>query len=391
MAAINILAFSGEYLPGYKGGGPIRTLANMVDHLGEDFSFHIIAGDRDLGDLDPYPGVITDSWQTVGKARVYYLSSENRSMKALGELINSTPHDIIYLSSFFSPVFTIKPLILRRRGLIPRVPLLIAPRGQFSSGAMKIKMRKKLFYLTLSKRLGLFKQVVWQASSPYEKEDILRCMGSSVNIWVAPDLPLLPPTGVDSRREGESPREKAPGLLKVIFLSRVSPMKNLKGALEILKDTDGKIQLDIVGPLEDQDYWGECQKIIRGMPENITVGYKGTLPHDQVTSTFKEYHLFFLPTLGENFGHVILESLAAGCPVLISDRTLWRDLEKNGVGWALPLENPGLFREALETMVAMEGKTHRQMSQRAVEYGLRFCRDESILEKNRQLFIQCLG
>jgi hypothetical protein len=34
---VYILVITGYYLPGYKGGGPIRTLANMVDRLGSRF------------------------------------------------------------------------------------------------------------------------------------------------------------------------------------------------------------------------------------------------------------------------------------------------------------------------------------------------------------------
>ena len=52
-----------------------------------------------------------------------------------------------------------------------------------------------------------------------------------------------------------------------------------------------------------------------------------------------EYHFFILPTLGENFGHVFIEALAAGCPLIISNRTPWLELEKKGIGWDIPLEN----------------------------------------------------
>jgi hypothetical protein len=44
-----------------------------------------------------------------------------------------------------------------------------------------------------------------------------------------------------------------------------------------------------------------------------------------------EYDLFLFPTLGENYGHVISEALASGCPVVISDQTPWRNLEAEGI------------------------------------------------------------
>jgi len=55
-----ILTFVGYYLPGYKAGGPIRTVANMVERLGNDFQFKIVTADRDLGDTDNYSSVKID-------------------------------------------------------------------------------------------------------------------------------------------------------------------------------------------------------------------------------------------------------------------------------------------------------------------------------------------
>ena len=49
-----ILIFIDWFLPAYKAGGPIRSIANLVDHLSESFKFYIITGDRDLGDENSF-------------------------------------------------------------------------------------------------------------------------------------------------------------------------------------------------------------------------------------------------------------------------------------------------------------------------------------------------
>lgn len=36
-----ILTFTGHYLPGVNGGGPIRTIISMVEALGDEFDFRI--------------------------------------------------------------------------------------------------------------------------------------------------------------------------------------------------------------------------------------------------------------------------------------------------------------------------------------------------------------
>ena len=57
---LKILTFIGWYLPGYRGGGPTRTLANMVDRLGDEFEFKIVTSDRDSKDTKSYPCIMVD-------------------------------------------------------------------------------------------------------------------------------------------------------------------------------------------------------------------------------------------------------------------------------------------------------------------------------------------
>lgn len=45
-----ILILAGRYLPGYKDGGPLRTLINLTDALGDEYEFYIACFDRDQGE-----------------------------------------------------------------------------------------------------------------------------------------------------------------------------------------------------------------------------------------------------------------------------------------------------------------------------------------------------
>ena len=105
----------------------------------------------------------------------------------------------------------------------------------------------------------------------------------------------------------------------------------------------------------------------------------------------REHDLFFLPTLGENFGHVILEAFCAGCPVLISDQTPWRDLQGKGIGWDLPLDRPDLFQDVLQNCVDMNSLEYVKWSDRAREYGFQVTTGDKVVEQNRQLFQYAVG
>ena len=106
-----ILTFAQHYLPGYRAGGPIRTIANMVERLGNEFEFRIVTSDRDLGDDHPYEGVQIDSWVPCGQAFVRYVSPRGFGLRKIRNIIRSTPHDLIYLNSFLNSRFTQQVLI----------------------------------------------------------------------------------------------------------------------------------------------------------------------------------------------------------------------------------------------------------------------------------------
>jgi glycosyltransferase involved in cell wall biosynthesis len=382
-----ILIFSGGYLPGCRGGGPIRSISNLVDALGDEFDFKIVAMDRDLGSSESYAGVKNNSWQRVRKAEVFYISPGNLSFPFLRRLINANIHDVLYLNSFFSPGFTIKPLLLRRLGLIKEEKAIIAPRGEFSRGALKIKPIKKKTFIYLAKLLDLYRNVLWQASSVQEKDDILAVFKKAqVFIASVPILDVSNSNKLDSPHPIKASDTKRPGKLKVVFLSRISTKKNLYGALKMMQSVSGEVLFNIYGPLEEKHYWEKCQRVVDELPANIRVQYKGAIGHDEVAEVFSDHDLFLFPTHGENFGHVIIEALVSGCPVLISDQTPWRDLDVAGVGWDLPLDNPKRFTNILQRCVDMGSDELRAFSQRAREYGLKKSINEISVQQNRDMF-----
>jgi len=377
-----ILTFVGCYFPGYKFGGQVRTTTNMVDHLGDEFDFRIVTMDRDFLDTEPYPDVEADAWNQVGKAQVFYCAPSHRSLFFLRRLLSKTAYDVLYLHGFFDPVFTIKLLLLRCMKMIPKRPVVLAPHGEFSRGAVNIKAWKKKPYLVCAKVLGLYRNLVWHASATYEAADIKTIMGNTAsNIVVAINLSPLS----DKSPEPQWP-DKSTECLRVAFLSRVSPKKNLDYALNVLKNVRVRVCYDIYGTLEDRSYWASCRKIINAMPGNVAVEYKGEVPHDKVCDILHGYDLFFFPTRGENYGYVIHEALTAGLPVLISDQTPWRNLPEKGVGWDLQLDDPSAFIRRIEEVAHMDVAAHKKLRNCAWEYG-RQSQNDDALQANRCLFL----
>lgn len=378
-----ILTFVGGYLPGFKAGGPIRSLANMVDQLGNEFDFRVIAPDRDLGDSSAFPGVAIDAWNTVGKAQVFYRSPGEAGWRALIASLRSTDYDLIYLNSFFSFGGSLRPLLYRRLGNLRKSPVLLAPRGEFSPGALALKPFKKRAFIRLARALNFYSAINFQASSEHEAADITRALGAksvnvASNISVASDLSHRP-DAARRQKHHQHPHVRA------VFLSRLSPKKNLEGALAILATTSVPVSYDIYGPVENTEYWNKCLRLIKKLPDNISVNYKGELRPEAVSSTLAEYDLFFFPTLGENYGHVIREALSAGLPVLISDQTPWRDLTAKGAGADLSLEEPEAFSAWIEALSRLSPSEQQAMRKAARRLGNDQVKAKRDLEANRAM------
>lgn len=383
-----MLVFVPYYIPGYKSGGPIQTVANMVDFMGDDINFYIITSDRDFDDKKPYSNVKVDKWNNVGKAKVFYASKNMMKIAMLSKIVDNISYDVMYLNSFFHPVFSLKPLLARRLGLLHRHPVVIAPRGEFSKGAYALKKKKKALFRWVFHKLGLYRNVIWQASSQFEVGDIQRVMNVALEkIFTAPNLVSI--MNVSEVIELSYERRISP--LKIIFLSRVSPKKNLDFALQVLHQVNVPIEFDVYGYREDLKYWKVCQKLIDTLPENININVMGAIEHSLVVNTMAKYDLFFLPTQGENFGHVIAEAMASGTPVLISDTTPWRGLEQKGVGWDLPLENKQKFVSAIESASHKDSTTYFKWRNRVREYFLENNKDNAVLNANRELFMRAIN
>src|SRR5262245_37382162 len=63
-----IAAVVEHYLPGFRAGGPMQSVAALVQQLGHEIEFYVITRDRDEGDRAAYPGLHTGEFKSLGKA-----------------------------------------------------------------------------------------------------------------------------------------------------------------------------------------------------------------------------------------------------------------------------------------------------------------------------------
>jgi glycosyltransferase involved in cell wall biosynthesis len=376
-----ILVFVDWYLPGYKAGGQIRSVAAMAGHLREEYDFYIVTGDRDLHADAPYVGVQLDSWiKLKDGSHVYYISKEKRTKQHLKKIIFEAQADILYLNSMFSYFYTFLPLTIRKK-FLPGRKVILAPRGMLGKGALKIKALKKKSYLLTTKMMGLYRGITFHASSTSEEKEIQQQFGKRAKVHVAIDL-------VEPRQLTNVERIKNTGNIKMFFLSRISPKKNLLGTLKLLSTlpAGNSIEFDIYGPIEEEIYWKECNTVIQTMPSHVKVNYKGILENSAVIDIMSRYHLSILLTFNENYGHSIVESMAAGCPVLISDQTIWKNLKEKNAGWDIALSKENEIRNAINDACNWSQEEFNVYSQGALTFAQQIFDDKEGVEQNKKLF-----
>ena len=375
-----VLCVSDYFLPGYLGGGPIRTIDNMRKQLVGSISISVFTRDRDLGSDKPYANIQTDQWQDTPEGPIYYASPASFGPRGLMQVLRQRDFDIIYLNSFFSPSASIFPYLVLRM-LAHKPHIIVAPRGEFSSGAFAIRRYKKQSFVAVASLLGLYRDVFWHASTRMEAGDILQVFPEAKDrVYVAPD-PVV------SSSDNEMPPNlyKKSGHLKIVFISRISPKKNLDELIRLLSTISASVELDIFGPIEDAVYWQLCEKGIALLPGNIQVAIHGPISPELVSSTFACYDLFVFPTHGENFGHVIYEALRVGTPVLISDQTPWAPDASGGVD-VIPLSDVDSWRAAIENAAAADNDQYKLRRVAAFEYARQYSSMSVTKDENLHMF-----
>lgn len=375
-----ILIAISNYLPGYKMGGPVASVANMIDALGKKYSFEVVTLNNDLGDETPYPNIEVGKWLEKEKYKIIYYKNDWTLVINLLKIIRKSDAEVVYLNSLFDFKFSICLVAFKKIGLLPKKKVILAPRGELVKGCLKINRRLKVFFLTIANTTGLYKNVFWHSTNQEEVDDIVSNLRvSRDSVKTAHNITTVTP--IENQKVTEITNE-----LKLCFISRISREKNLTYALDVLRHVKSAVIFDIYGVLENKVFWQECEDKIALLPNNVHVAYKGSLKREEVRTTFAKYDLFFFPSVGENYAHVIAESLSVGTPVLISDSTPWRQLSEKKLGWDISLDDFDSFVKTIEYMASLEKNVKESKRANVVKEAHRILKDSSIVQQYESMF-----
>ena len=259
----------------------------------------------------------------------------------IGRLINqdrNAPH-IVHDHGMWMGCNAVAALQAFRR----RVPLVISPRGMLQSQALGFRSTKKRLALLTYQRWLLRRASAFHATSSDEADSIRR-LGLRQPILVlangvdVPEAPLARPTALPRRR--------------ALFLSRIHPHKGVLTLLQAWAQLQpAGWELRLVGPGEP-GFRAEVQAFVRSMPGSASVQLCDAVADDSKWNEYAASELLILPSLSENFGVVVAESLAVGVPVITTTGTPWAALPQRNCGWCIRPELAPLI-DALRAATAM--------------------------------------
>ena len=132
----------------------------------------------------------------------------------------------------------------------------------------------------------------------------------------------------------------------IVFLSRVHHKKGLDLLVPAFAKLPQKDAMLVIAGPDSDGYSEQVRKMIAEHNIVERVIFTGMLYGQDRVAALADADLFCLPSYQENFGIAVVEALAAGTPVVISDQVnLFNDVLAAGVGGVVPCKIEPLVDE----------------------------------------------
>lgn len=362
------------FYPDYSAGGPVRSSINLIEQTKKDINWFVLTSNTVYETEQINETLPVKSWikMPFGGQVMYVSALENRTF--LKQIFKEKKWKSIYVNSMYSAFFGFQAVSMAKQ---LRLNTIVCPRGMLAPGSVKQKWWLKIPFLKASKLLGWYNQVSWHATNKTEAEHIKQWY-KNAKVTTIENL-VGKPTNVKRQIP------KVQNTLRVLCVSRIAPEKNVLYIIERLASLDlTNITLTLVGSVYNEKYASRIKQLAE--THYVTIDWKGHLDPAEIEKSLLNYDLFMLPTLGENYGHAIVEALRAGLPVLISDNTPWSQVKDSYAGYAISLHKKTEFERVISDFYAMNEQAWLTWHEGAKQFFKRTIFANDVSQQYVQLF-----
>ena len=330
---MKILQIIPTYKPAYVYGGPVFSTSLLCENLAK--AGHEVRMLTTTANGKAELQVRAGSTHTVDGVKVTYFHryTKDHSHLAPGlmwEVFRECKnYDVVHIHSWWNIPVMFSVFLCWLRGVKP----VLSPRGTLSSFSFEKSNAggKAIFHKYIGK--FLLGKTTFHVTAEPEKEESKKL---NPDVFVLPNFIQL--SNSDTKLSDQSPITNHQSPIRLLFLSRVHPKKNLEGLFEALAKINFDFKLKIVGGGEAA-YIQELKKLAADKNISGKIEWLGEIHGDAKFKIYAESDLFVLPSHNENFANVVIESLSAGTPVMVSDMVgLHEYVSEKKLGWTCGTE-----------------------------------------------------
>jgi glycosyltransferase involved in cell wall biosynthesis len=343
---LKICVVTGTFHP--EPGGPSTYLYNLLGDLvqrGHEVAV-ITYGDLEEEYNYPYPVMRISRQQPISVRLikfVYHILSIGRQ------------YDLLFVNSYGLPAvvanaFLGKPMAIKlvgdfaweysiRHGLINRNEGIDEFQEKSRSFKVGLLKRLQLFYTSKADVIiapsQYFKGIIGGWGIPYDGIEVIYNA-------IDPSRYVLACTKEEARRqlglEGKI----------ILTVARLTPWKGIDRIIEVLPEVRRQIDRANLVVVGDGPELGNLQGLAGELGVKGDVSFVGRVPHEEVPYYLRAADVFVLYSGYEGLPHIVLEAMATGAPVILSNKGGNREVVEDGVnGLLVPIGNQEKLKEAI--------------------------------------------
>lgn len=310
---LSILHVVPSYYPATRYGGPIRSVhalcAALVKH---GHRVHVYTTNVDGPGVSDVPigrpvdmdGVQVTYFGVPAIRRLYWSPTLARRLK---ETIND--FDVVHLHS----VFLWPTWAAARAAYAARIPYVVSPRGQLVRELIHRKSRWiKSAWIALVERRTLARAAALHVTADLEAQDI-----AALNLNLTKVVCVA--NGVSWPAQHQAfESEKYPQIAGpyALYLGRINWKKGLDRLIRAWRQVPD-LTLIIAGN-DDEGYQKDLEALVHGIDIANRVHFIGPVSDENKWAVYERAEMFVLSSYSENFGNVVAEAMAMGCPVVVT-------------------------------------------------------------------------
>jgi glycosyltransferase involved in cell wall biosynthesis len=320
--SIRITHATPVYAPAWQFGGPVLSISRLCNGLKEaGQQVKVLTTNAGLDEL-PLEQLNKPTYYNEVEVNYFQVNNpegaiySNKLIQQLPQLLADT--DILHLSSIWQPL----GIHIQKIAYQLNVPVLQSLRGALGPYSRRKKWWKKIPYYWLQERPWLQKAAGLHLTTQQERQEIEQ-LGLNAPCYLLPNPIELGELRLDTKSGHEWRHRYQISLDIPVFLicGRQHHKKGLDLIPDVLQRLD-QLQWHLVIVGNDDD--GSGEKLTEKLNQQ-GLGHRITRLPSQPASTlgaiYNASDLLLLPSRHENFGNVVVEALASGCAVAVSDKT----------------------------------------------------------------------